>query len=163
MKGNFVERPEPMRPNDVEWQDTKHLTDERGLIWVCLPVGCEHQMFEIVNCHECGRPAQWIGVGTPFGDGQQYLLESEAWCYWCLPREHFNYEELRLAHQAEWARKHTVDEIAEIVLNARSGDKDDIDELLLDLAKTIRAVAVTREEQALAWSQWEQSAGYRES
>ena len=86
MKGNFVDRPEPLRPDEVAWQDTKHLTDEEGRLWVCLPLGCEHQMFTIVNCHECGRPTQWIGVGSPFGDGQQYLLQYEAWCYWCFPR-----------------------------------------------------------------------------
>jgi hypothetical protein len=153
MKGNFVERPEPMRPTEVEWQNVKHLTDQEGRIWSCLPLGCEHQMFEIVNCHGCGRPAKWIGVGCPFGDGREYLLESEAWCYWCLPRELFNEEELRLARQAEWARKQTVDEVAEIVLNARSWDDDKLDEFLLDLSRTIRAVAVTREEQLLAWAQ----------
>jgi len=156
MNGNFAERPEPLRPNEVEWQGVKHLTDERGLMWVCLPVGCEHQMFTIVNCHECGRPAQWIGVGSPFGDGQEYLLESEAWCYWCLPRENFTEEELRLVRREEWARKQTVDEIAEIVRDASVGlDNEEVQSVLRDMAGTIRAIAVTREEQTAAWAQWE--------
>jgi|SRR5208283_1872173 len=155
MNANFVERPEPMRPNEVEWRDVKHLTDETGRMWASLPVGCEHQMFAIVNCHECGRPAKWIGIGIPFRDGQQYLLQSEAWCYWCFPRQHFNEEELRLARHAEVVRKQTVDEVAEIVRNARSWDDDKLDEFLLDLARTIRNFAVTREEQLATWAQWE--------
>jgi len=158
MKGNFVERPENMCPNNVPWQEPKELPDESGgLNWRCLPLGCEVQMFSIVGCRGgCHRSPLWIGIGSPFGDGQQYLLESEAWCYWCLPRHHFNEDELRLVHQAEWARKQTVDEVAEIVRNARSWDDDKLDEVLLDLAGTIRALGVTREEQLAVWAQWEQ-------
>jgi len=163
MKGNFVERPEPFRPHDVEWKEVRHLTDEEGRMCACLPVGCEHQMFSIVNCRGgCGRSAKWIGVGCPFGDGQQYLLHSEAWCYWCFPRERFNEEELRLVRQAEWARKQTVDEIAEMIRDASFGlDNKEIQSALLDLESTARAIAVTREEQMAAWAQMELEAGVR--
>jgi len=165
MKGNFVERPEPRRPHEVEWHAVKPLTDEEGRIWVCLPVGCEHQMFSIVNCRGgCGRPAHWIGIGSPFGDGQEYLLESEAWCFWCLPRHLFDEEELRLARQAEWARKQTVDEVAEMIRDASFGlDNKEVQSVLLDLARTVRALAVTREEQLAVWAQAELEAGVSRS
>lgn len=90
--------------------------DETGSIWNCLPLGCEAQMFAIVTCRGgCGRSPHWIGVGSPFNDGKQYLLESEAWCFWCFPRAHFTEEELPLIRQADWARQQTKAEIVDFV------------------------------------------------
>jgi hypothetical protein len=81
-------------------QNTIQLEDEAGSIWNYLPLGCEAQMFAIVTCRGgCGRSPHFIGVGSPLNDGKQYLLESEAWCFWCFPREHFTEEELPLIRQ----------------------------------------------------------------
>lgn len=123
MKGNFVECPRnnSMHCHEVEWQSVIQVEDEAGNIWNYLPLGCEPQMFAIVLCRGgCGRSPQWIGIGSPFGDGKQYLLEYEAWCFWCLPREHFTEEELPLIQQADWARKETKAEIVDFV---RTGGK----------------------------------------
>jgi hypothetical protein len=122
MKGNFVERPKDSTScPSVEWQNVIQAEDETGSIWNYLPLGCEAQMFAIVTCRGgCGRSPHWIGVGTPFGDGKQYLLECQSWCFWCLPREHFSEEELPLIRQADWARKETKAEIVDFV---RTGGK----------------------------------------
>jgi len=156
MKGNFVERPEHMRPTEVEWKEVRHLTDAEGGMSFCLPLGCEQQMFAIVNCHECERPARWIGVGTPFDDGQQYLMKSQSWCFWCFPREHFSAEELPLVRQAEWARKQTADEIFRIIRDARFGQDQKTIELLVDLEGTICAAMQSREEKLRLRAEWKQ-------
>jgi hypothetical protein len=161
MKRNFCERPEHMRPNEVEWQKPKQLMDEDGQIWCCLPVGCESQMFDIVHCRGgCGQPPYWIGVGSPFNDGQQYLLSSEAWCYWCLPREHFSEEELRVVRREEWARKQTVDEIVEIIRRGSFGlDNKEVEEAMWDLASTIQDATESREEKLRLRAEWGQLVG----
>ena len=115
MNGNYRERPtEPMRWDD-DGQQPKPLKDEEGLTWLCLPLDCEAQMWEVFSCRRCGRESHWVGIGSPFGDGQQCFLQSQAWCYWCFPRENFSEEELLTVHLAEWARQQTKDEIVDFV------------------------------------------------
>jgi hypothetical protein len=112
--------------HEVEWQNTIQLEDETGSIWNYLPLGSEAQMFAIVTCRGgCGRSPHWIGVGSPFNDGKQYLLEYEAWCFWCLPREHFTEEELPLIRQADWAREQTKAEIVDFVRTSTDWSFDD--------------------------------------
>lgn len=128
MKKNYVEHPKDNSTHchEVEWQNTIQLEDEAGNTF-CLPLGCEAQMFAIVTCRGgCGRSPHWIGIGSPFNDGKQYLLESEAWCFWCLPREHFTEEELPLIRQADWARQVTKDEIVNFVRFDARWTLDDI-------------------------------------
>jgi hypothetical protein len=72
------------------------------------------------------------------GDGEQYFLASDAWCYWCFPRELFAEEELRLVRHAEWARKQTVDEILEMIRDIRlQTDDKPVESALSDLADQI--------------------------
>jgi len=78
------------RFEDIYWMNTEYQKDENtGLPRRCWPSANEAQMWEEVCCRECGTPAQFVGIGSPFDDGVQYFLESEAWCLWCFPRENF--------------------------------------------------------------------------
>ena len=104
MKETYRERPQqPISTwDEIQWAEPKQWQDEiTGSILFCWPLASEAQMWVQARCCECRRrPAQWIGLGSPFGDGEQYFLESAAWCFWCLPREHFTDEELRLVRNA---------------------------------------------------------------
>jgi hypothetical protein len=111
MKETYRERPQQpiCKSSEIQWEEPKQLEDEMGAIRFCWPLASEGQMWVQVTCHECNQPARWVGIGSPFGDGEQYFLASDAWCYWCSPRELFMEEELRLVRHAEWARKRTID------------------------------------------------------
>ena len=118
MKGNYRERPnQPIVGwGAFQWQEPKIMQDEWGSTQRCWPLAWEAQMWEEVHCSSpCGRPVQWVGVGSPFGDGQEYFVESDAWCYWCFPRKNFTEEELRFVRLAEWARQQTKDEVVEFI------------------------------------------------
>ena len=84
-------------------------------------------------------------------------MESDAWCYWCLPREHFTDEELRLVRHAEWARKQTVDEIIEMIDDAHTHTHDNtVESALSDLADRIREATKSQETKLQERAVWEQ-------
>ena len=113
-------------------------------------------MWEQARCRECNQPARWVGLGSPFGDGEQYFLESAAWCYWCYPRHHFTDEELRLVRHAEWARAQTVGEILEMIRDARLQTDDNmVESALSDLADQIRAATESRETKLQQRAVWD--------
>jgi phenylalanyl-tRNA synthetase alpha subunit len=91
------------------------------------------------------------------GDGEQYFLASDAWCYWCFPREHFTNEELRLVRHAEWARKQTVDEIIELIRDVRRWTDDTtVESALHQLVDQIGEATESRESKLQKRTQWEQ-------
>lgn len=126
MKETYRERPQQpvCKWDEIQWEEPKQLEDETGAIRFCWPLASEAQMWEQSTCCECNKRAHWVGVESPFGDGEQYFMASDSWCYWCLPREHFTAEELRLVRHAEWARQQTVHEIIEIIRDARRQTDD---------------------------------------
>ena len=158
MKEQYRERPQqPLcQWDEIQWAEPKQKEDETtGAIRFCWPLACEAQMWEQARCRECNLPAQWVGIGSPFGDGEQHFTAADAWCYWCLPREAFSDEELRLVHHAEWARKRTVDEILELIRDVRRlTDDDTIESALSDLIDDIKFATESQEtklQQRLAW------------
>ena len=142
MNETYRQRPKQRicRFEDIYWMNPEYQADEKtGLPRPCWPLANEAQMWEQARCRECGNPAQWIGIGTPFGDGVQYFLESEAWCLWCFPRENFTEDELALVRHAEWGREETLYEILEFLGNRRSHTDDKIvDEVYRELIREIK-------------------------
>lgn len=98
-------------------------------------LSAEAEMWAAASCRLCRRPAHWIGTDRPFGDGQEYFVGSDAWCYWCFPSELLKGAELRLRRRAEWARKVNVGEVAEIVKQKSSQDV-----IKLSCSELIRAI-----------------------
>ena len=162
MKETYRERPQqPICTwDEIQWEQPKQMEDETGAIRFCWPLASEAQMWEQARCRECNQPARWVGIGSPFGDGEQYFMESDAWCYWCLPREHFTDEELRLVRHAEWARKQTVDQIIEMIDDAHTHTHDNTVEWVLpDLADQIRGATESRETKLQQRAVWDRLCG----
>ena len=159
MKETYRERPQqPLcRWDEIHWAEPRQKEDETtGAILFCWPLAYEAQMWEQARCRECNLPAQWVGIGDPFNDGGQYFMAADAWCYWCLPRETFSDEELRLVRHAEWAREQTVSEILELIRDVRLlTDDNTIDSALSDLADQIREATESRESKLQKRAQWE--------
>ena len=148
MKETYRERPQQpiCKSEEIQWYEPWQLEDEMGAIRFCWPLASEAQMWEQARCRECNQPAHWVGIGSPFNDGEQYFMASDAWCYWCLPREHFTDEELPLVRHAEWARRQTVDEIIEMIRDARLQTHDNtVESALSDVADQIRGATESRE------------------
>jgi len=103
-------------------------------------------------CHACGRPARWVGLASPFGDGQQYFAEFDAWCYWCFPRHSLTEEEQRLARHAEWARQQTMEECLRLIqrFDAETDDARKADAALSRLANEVRHALTSEGEAAVA-------------
>jgi hypothetical protein len=162
MKETYRERPQQpiCKSDEIQWKEPKQLEDEMGAIRLCWPLASEAQMWEQATCCECNQPARWIGAGSPFGDGEQYFMASDAWCYWCLPREHFTDEELRLLRHAEWARKQTMGEILEMIRDVRLWTDDKtVESALSDLADQIRGATESRETRLQQWAVWDRLCG----
>ena len=157
MKETYRERPQqPLcKFDEIQWEGAK-LFQQDMVLWACWPVENEPLMWQQARCHVCRRArAHWVGVGDPFNDGEQYFLESAAWCYWCLPREHFTDEELRLVRHAEWAREQTVDEIIEMIGDAHIQTHDNtVESALSDLADQIRGATDGRETKLQKHAEW---------
>jgi hypothetical protein len=141
MKETYFERPQQpiCKSSEIQWAEPEQWQDETtGAILFCWPGTSEAQMWEQARCRECNQPARWVGIGSPFGDGEQFYLASQAWCYWCLPREHFTDTELQLVRHAEWARQKTVGEILETIRDVRlQTDNNTVESALSDLADQI--------------------------
>jgi hypothetical protein len=162
MKETYRERPQQpiCKSSEIQWEEPKQLEDEMGAIRFCWPLASEAQMWEQARCRECNQPARWVGIGSPFGDGEQYFLASDAWCYWCFPRELFMEEELRLVRHAEWARKRTVDEIIELIRDVRLWTDDKtVESALSDLADQIREATKSQETKLQERAMWERLRG----
>jgi len=136
------------RFEDIYWMSPKYQKDENtGLQRPCWPLANEAQMWEQARCCQCGTPAQFVGIGTPFGDRVQYFLESEAFCLWCFPRENFTEDELALVRHAEWGREETLYEMLELLSNARfSTDDQTADKVYAELIRDIRCSMRSRPE-----------------
>jgi hypothetical protein len=140
MKEPYRERPQqPLcKWDEIQWEEPKQWEGEMGAIRLCWPLASEAQMWEQAKCRECNQPAWWIGIGSPFNDGEQYFLASDACCFWCFPRRHFTEEELRLVRHAEWAREQTADEIIQLIRDASLFTDDKrVESALSDLADQI--------------------------
>jgi len=162
MKETYFERPQrPIcKQDEIDWEEPRQLEDTMGAIRFCWPLASEAQMWEQARCRECNQPARWVGIGSPFGDGEQYFMESDAWCYWCLPREHFTDEELRLVRHAERAREQTVAEILEIIRDIRLWTDDKtVESALSDLADQIRGATESRETKLQQRAVWDRLCG----
>ena len=163
MKEPYRARPQQpiCKSEEIQWAEPRQWQDEiTGSILFCWPLASEAQMGEQAKCRECNQPARWGGVGSPFGDGEQYFLASDAWCYWCFPRELFMEEELRLVRHAEWARKRTIDEIIEMIRDARlQTDDNTVESALSDLADQIRGATETRETKLQQGAVWDRLCG----
>ena len=147
MKETYRERPQQpiCKSEEIQWGEPKQLEDEMGAIRFCWPLASEAQMWEQARCRECNQPAHWVGVGSPFGDGEQYFMGCDSWCYWCLPRQNFTAEELRFVRHAEWARRQSVNEVLEIIRDANLfTDDKTVDSALSDLAEKIRGAMKSR-------------------
>jgi|SRR5208283_2457127 len=159
MKETYRERPQQpiCKSSEIQWEEPKQVEDEMGAIRFCWPLASEAQMWEQARCRECNQPARWVGIGSPFGDGEQYFMAADAWCYWCFPREHFTEEELQLVRHVEWARDQTVGEIIEMIRDARlQTDDNTIASALSDLADQITEATESRESKLQKRAQWEQ-------
>jgi len=155
MPNTYRERPkQPIcKAEDIKWEAPKYWDNGRG-VFSCWPLANEAQMWDEVRCHECDRPAQWVGTGSPFNDGAEYYMATDAFCRWCFPRENLTEEELRLVRRDEWVRKQTVDEVVEKIREASRGQENkEVGSALWDLARTISADMETREERLRAWEQ----------
>jgi hypothetical protein len=162
MKEPYRERPQqPICTwDEIQWEEPRQLEDTTGAIRFCWPMASEAQMWKQARCRECNQPARWVGIGSPFNDGERYFMASDAWCYWCLPREHFTDEELQLVRHAEWAREQTVGEIVEIVRDAyRQTDDKTVESALSDLADQIRRATESRETKLLQRAVWDRLCG----
>jgi hypothetical protein len=159
MNTKYRERPQqPLcKWNEIQWEQPKQLEDTISIRF-CWPLTNEAQMWEQVRCRECNQPARWVGIGSPFGDGEQYFMAADAWCYWCLPPEHFTDEELRLVRHDECVRKQTVDEIIELIRHARLlTDDKTVESALSVLIDEIEAATDSRESRMQKRAQWEES------
>jgi hypothetical protein len=163
MKEPYRERPQqPLcKWDEIQWAEPKQREDETtGAILFCWPLAYEAQMWQQARCRECNLPAQWVGIGSPFGDGEQYFMAADAWCYWCFPREFFTEEELRLVRHAEWARKETVDEIIELIRDVRRWTDDKtVESALSDLVDQIRGATESRETKLQQRAVWDRLCG----
>ena len=160
MRETYRERPQQpiCKLDEIQWEQPKQMEDEMGAIRFCWPLSSEAQMWEQARCRECNQPARWVGIGSPLGDTEQYFMESDAWCFWCLPREHFTEEELRLVRHAEWARKQTADEIIEIIRDANLLTEDKtVESALSDLADQIREATESRETKLQKHAEWQRA------
>ena len=158
MKEAYFERPQQpiCKQDEIDWEEPRQLEDTMGAIRFCWPLASEAQMWEQARCRECNQPARWVGIGSPFNDGEQYFLASDAWCYWCFPRELFMEEELRLVRHAEWARKQTVDQIIEMIDDAHTHTHDNtVESALSDLADQIRGATESRETKLQQRAVWD--------
>jgi hypothetical protein len=148
MKETYRERPQrPIcKSSEIRWAEPRQWQDEiTGSILFCWPLASEAQMWEQARCHECNQPAHWVGIGSPFNDGEHYFMAADAWCFWCLPREHFTDEELRLVRNAELARERIVGEILEMIRDVRLWTDDkSVESALSDLADQISERMETR-------------------
>jgi hypothetical protein len=147
MNETYRERPQqPLcKSDEIQWEEPKQLEDERGAIRFCWPLASEAQMWEQARCRECNQPARWVRIGSRFGDGKQYFMGCDSWCYWCFPREHFTDEELRLVRHADWARTQTINQILEIVRDTRrQTDDKTVESALSDLADQVSERMETR-------------------
>jgi len=161
MKETYRERPQQAicKSEEIQWEQPKQLEDETGAIGFCWPLSSEAQMWEQARCRECNQPARWVGVGSPFNDGEQYFLASDAWCHWCFPRQHFTEEELRLVRHDERVRKQTVDEIIELIRDVRRlTDDTTVESALSDLADQIRGATESRETKLQQRAVWDRFA-----
>ena len=161
MKEPYRERPrQPIcKSSEIQWAEPEQWQDEiTGSILFCWPLASEAQMWEQARCRECRRrPAQWIGLGSLFGDSEQYFLESDAWCFWCFPRHHFTKQELGLVRHSEWVRRQTVDEILERIRDVRVWTDDNtVESALSDLADQIREATKSQETKLQERAVWEQ-------
>jgi len=162
MEETYRERPQQpiCKSEEIQWGEPKQLEDEMGAIRFCWPLASEAQMWEQARCRECNQPARWVGIGSPFGEGEQFYLASQAWCYWCLPREHFTDTELRLVRHAEWAREQTVGEILEMIRDVRLWTDDKtIESALSGLADQIRGATESRETKLQQRAVWDRLCG----
>jgi hypothetical protein len=161
MSKQYRERPrQPIcKSSEIQWAAPEQWQDEiTGSILFCWPLSSEAQMWEQARCRECNQPARWVGIGSPVNDGEQYFLATDAWCYWCLPREHFTDGELRLVHHAEWARAQTVNQVLEIVRDSRLWTDDKTVELALSqLVDQIREATESRETKLQKRAAWERA------
>jgi hypothetical protein len=160
MKETYRERPQQpiCKWDEIQWECPKELQDETGAIRFCWRLASEAQMWEQATCRECNQPAQWVGIGSPFNDGEQYFIAVDAWCYWCFPRHHFTEEELRLVHHAEWARRQTADEILGFIRDARlQTDNNTVESALSELADRISEATESRETKLQKRAEWERS------
>jgi hypothetical protein len=161
MKETYRERPQqPICTwDEILWEEPRQLEEEMGAIRFCWPLASEAQMWEQARCRECNQPARWVGIGSPFGDGEQYFLESDTWCYWCFPRQHFTEEELRIVRHDERVRKQTVDEIIDLIRHVRLlTDDTTVESALSDLADQIRGATESRETKLQQRAVWDRFA-----
>jgi hypothetical protein len=159
MKETYRERPQqPICTwDEIQWEEPKQLEDETGAIRFCWPLTSEAQVWSQARCRGCNQPARWVGIGSPFGDGGQFFMAADAWCFWCLPRQHFSEEELRLVRHAEWARQQTASEILNLIGDARlQTDDKALESALSDLADQIREATESRDSKLQKRAQWEQ-------
>jgi hypothetical protein len=160
MKEPYRERPsKPLcQWDEIQWAEPRQREDETtGAILFCWPLASEAQMWAQARCRECNLPAQWVGIGSPFGDSEQYFMAADAWCYWCFPRRHFTEEELRLVSHGEWARNQTVDEILEIIRDAyRQTDNKTVESALCELWDQVSEATESREAKLQKRTEWEQ-------
>jgi hypothetical protein len=160
MKETYFERPQQpiCKQDEIDWEEPRQLEDTMGAIRFCWRLACEAQMWEQARCRECNQPARWVGIGSPFGDGEQYFMAADAWCYWCLPPEHFTNEELRLVRHDERVRKQTVDEIIDLIRHVRLlTDDKTVESALSVLIDEIEAATDSRESRMQKRARWEES------
>lgn len=127
----YKKRPaEPLcKVGEIQFLDTPLFADGY-VVWDSWPLSAEAQMWLQARCHRCGNPAHWVGTGTPFDDGQQHYVASDAWCYWCFPSELLTEEDLRVRRHAEWARQETVNQIVDLLRQESYGF--DVEEFSFD-------------------------------
>jgi hypothetical protein len=145
---------------ESHWPEPKQWRDEEGKSWPCWPIGSEAQMSWEVRCRDCGKWAHWIGVGSPFGDGEQYFLGADSFCYWCRPRTTFSAEELRIVSREDWARKETVEELIRIILKGyENRSSRNLPKRLQKLVSDIREATETSEDRLAMYAMLTPSRG----
>ena len=148
-------RERPSQPNwkrdEIDWAAPRQWKGDDGGLWLCWPVASEPQMWEQAMCHACGRPARWVGLASPFGDGQQYFAEFDSWCYWCFPRHNLTGEAQRLACHADWARQQTVEECIRLIdrFRVETDDAGKADAALSRLANEVRHALTPKDKTAV--------------
>ena len=158
MKGNYHVRKDFPLSLETHWEKPKEWCDETGKLWTCWPLAREADMSWEVRCRDCPRWAHWVGIGSPFGDGEQYFLASDSYCYWCFPRSNFSVEELRIVRREDWARKDTIDEIIQIILiGYENRSPRNVPRRLQKLISDIRSATETREDSLVMYARPERS------